>query len=610
MKRKLALFAAILFLLGTFAGCAQSAVGASSGTTATTAAGTTTAAATTAATTAASAAEATTAVENQEITQLLFVHTAYPVAENELTAFYNSSVYAELREKTGVELLFRGADAEQTAIYFASGDLGDITNISDQASILPAVEGENILPLNDLVEQYGSNIIKYRPERWEMAKNQLSVDGSGNAYVLPIRAGSEGHNYYPGHNLFYIRWDLYEDMGFPDVKNESDFLNVLSEMYQENPTTAEGLPTYAVGFYVSSSDLRGFYGRWAHTYGYRYLNATSFMFDVDNDGKLINVFVDPIETFSGSDEATFFAAAKYYNQAYRMGLLDQDSFTQQAADYAGKCTNGQYLSGWWRSQADSYVQNVLKTDLDSEVGFEVIPIEGMTLWTDTVQAAGWESYFLAIPASAKDPAKSMQFINYCFSPEGCRLIFSGVEGEHWNVENGEPVWTDEIIEHQMAWDDEWLATGITFGPATNLCGLGDNEKLEKDGGPLWLRRGDDYMMNCLKPVDINYCEKYNVSYPLELFLNMKAEGKANTHENMDMRIVSGMGSAPDDISLVESSLLKTAAEAIPALVMAESDEEFAEQKQALMSSLESIGLQSVIDWYEARHEEVLASFGY
>ena len=126
-----------------------------------------------------------------------------------------------------------------------------------------------------------------------------------------------------------------------------------------------------------------------------------------------------------------------------------------------------------------------------------------------------------------------------------------------------------------------------------------------------------YIMNQrgLKQVDVlnlarPYCEKYNVSYPIQLFLNMKKEGKANTHEDLDMRIVSGMGSAPDDITLLNSSVLKTAAEAIPALVMAESDEEFAAQKQALMSSLESIGLQSIIDWYEARHEEVLASFGY
>ena len=610
MKRKLALFAAILFLLGTFAGCAQSAVGASSGTTATTAAGTTTAAVTTAATTASSAVEVTTAVENQEITQLLFVNTLFTIAETDLQTFYESPVYDKLRTETGVELLMRGADTDQATIYLASGDLGDITNIRTQADIQSVVESETILPLNDLVEQYGPNVTAYRPERWKMATNQLSVDGSGTAYVLPIRAGAEGYNYYPGHNLFYIRWDLYSKMGYPEVRNESDFLNVLADMYQENQTTAEGLSTYGVGFYATNTDLMGFWGRFVHTYGYRNLGATGFLFDVDNDGALINAFTNPIETFSGSDEPLYFAAAKYYNQAYRMGLLDQDSFTQQAADYAGKCTNGQYLSGWWRSQADSYVQNVLKTDPDSEIGFEVIPIEGITLWTNSVQAAGWENYYLAIPASAKDPVKSMQFINYCFSPEGCRLLFSGIEGEHWNVVDGEAIWTDEVIAAKNKGGEDWASLGIAYGPALYLLGLGNKESFEEDGSPLDLSKGDNFLSRCLKPVDKAYCEKYDVSYPIQLFLNMKEEGKANTHENLDMRIVSSMGSAPDDITLLNSSILKTAAEAIPALVMAESDEEFAEQKQALMSSLESIGLQSVIDWYEARHEEVLASFSY
>lgn len=543
-----------------------------------------------------------------EYTQLEYVYTLGIISEDELQAFYDSPVYAELREKTGVELSVRGADKDQAAIYFASGDLGDITTIPTQADILPVVESESILPLNDLVEQYGPNVTANRPERWEMAQNQLSVDDSGTAYVLPIRAGSEGHNYYPGHNLFYIRWDLYAEMGYPEVKNETDFLNVLAEMYKNNPTTAEGLPTYAVGFYSTTSDLTGFYRRWVHTYGYRDLGVTGILFDIDDNGKMVNIFTDPIETFSGSDEPMFFAAAKYYNQAYRMGLLDPDSFTQQAADYTGKCANGQYLSGWWRSQADTYVNTVLQEDPDSELGFEVIPIEGMTLWTDSVQAAGWENYYLAIPSSAKDPVKSMQFIDYMFSQEGNRLMFSGIEGEHWNVVDGEASWTDEVIEAKNNGGDEWASLGIYYGPALYLLGSGNNEPYEKDGSPLDLSKGDDYLSKCLKPVDEVYCEKYGVDYPLEVFLNMKEEGKANTHESLDMRIISAMGSAPDDITLLNSSILKTAAEAIPALVMAETDEEFAAQKEALMSSLESIGIQSVIDWYAQRHQEVLKSF--
>lgn len=595
MKKKLAILVAMLIAMGTFAGCGDSA-GSSLPSTPDSVPE--------------SSSTASSGEDSKEITQLLFVNTLFTIAEDELQTFYDSPVYAKLREETGVELLMRGADTDQAAIYFASGDLGDITNIRTQADIQSVVESETILPLNDLVAQYGSNITSYRPERWDMATNQLSVDGSGTAYVLPVRAGAEGYNYYPGHNLFYIRWDLYEKMGFPEVKNETDFLNVLAQMYQENPTTAEGLPSYGVGFYATNTDLMGLWGRFVHTYGYRNLGATGFLFDVDNDGALVNAFADPIETFNGSDEPLFFAAAKYYNQAYRMGLLDPDSFTQQAADYAEKCTNGQYLSGWWRSQADSYVNNVLKADPDSEVGFEVIPIEGITLWTNTVQAAGWENYYLAIPSSAKDPAKSMEFINQCFSPEICRLVFSGIEGEHWNVVDGEAIWTDEVIAAKNKGGDDWASLGIYYGPALYLLGLGNKETYEKDGSPLDLSKGDNYLSRSLKPVDKKYCEKYNVSYPIQLFLNMKKEGKANTHEDLDMRIVAGMGSAPDDITLLNSSVLKTAAEAIPALVMAESDEEFAAQKQALMSSLESIGLQSIIDWYEARHEEVLASFGY
>ncbi len=189
------------------------------------------------------------------------------------------------------------------------------------------------------------------------------------------------------------------------------------------------------------------------------------------------------------------------------------------------------------------------------------------------------------------------------------MIFSGIEGEHWNVVDGEAVWTDEVLAANNAGGDVWRKTGITFGALTQFAGLGDNEIYEKDNSPLWLRKGDDYMTRSMQPVDTAYCKKYNISYPMEIFLNMKKEGKAATHDTLDLRIVSGMGSAPDDIALHESSILKTAAEAIPGLVTAKTDAEFSAQKDALMSTLESSGLQKVIDWYQMRHQEVLKSFG-
>ena len=125
MKKKLAILAAMLIAMGTFAGCGDSAgsslpstpdsVPESSSTT-------------------------SSGEDSKEITQLLFVNTLFTIAEDELQTFYHSPVYAKLREKTGVELLMRGADTDQAAIYFASGDLGDITNIRTQADIQSAVE--------------------------------------------------------------------------------------------------------------------------------------------------------------------------------------------------------------------------------------------------------------------------------------------------------------------------------------------------------------------------------------------------------------------------------------------------------------------------------------
>ncbi len=203
----------------------------------------------------------------------------------------------------------------------------------------------------------------------------------------------------------------------------------------------------------------------------------------------------------------------------------------------------------------------------------------MTLWADTVQAAGWEAYYLAIPSNTKNSQKSIEFIDYLFSQEGCRLLFSGVEDEHWKVVDGTPIWTNEVLEAKKKGGSEWEKLGIYFAPALYMLGLGNAEIYEKDGAPLDLSKSDFYYTQCLTPVDKEYCKHFGVSYPMELFINMKKEGRANTHEDLDMRIVSSMGSAPDDITLKISAIVKAAAEAIPSLVMAKSDEEFINQKQ-------------------------------
>jgi len=547
----------------------------------------------------ANAGSTTAAPEKKEIVELEWVKLDNTVSQTDLDYFYNSPVYKYIVEQTGVKLTVRGADADQAAIYVASGDLGDIVTVRDQISITPMVEGGLLLPLNDLVENNAPNIVNIFPERWKMAKNQLSVNGK--AYVVGIRAGSEGRPGKVDHSVFNVRWDLYEQLGYPKVTNEHELLQVLAKMKELYPQTADGLPVYGVSFYLGTTSLQRFVGRFWHTFGYQQGTSKIYAYDVNNEGRL--------QCISDTNHM-YWRAARYYNEAYRMGLLDPDSLTQQPADYQQKVDNGQMLNVWWLNEGDTFVKNILKTDPESKIGFGTIPVEGTTLHSDNTWVGGWASCYLAIPNSCKNPERAVQFMNYTFSYEGARTLFSGIEGIHWTIVDGEPRWTDEVIGLIKAGGEKWKETGINSGIIGNLIGLGVAEINPADGGPLYLAKGEYYIKKGLLPVDKNYCEHYGVEYPMQVFSKLIDEGKVGTHSKLDLRVTNSMGSAPEDIALIDTTCLNLAIKAIPALVMAENDNEFASVQNKLLADLEAAGIAKSIKWWNDRYDTVRKSFGY
>ena len=146
----------------------------------------------------------------------------------------DSELNKRLEASVGVKISAAAVDDEQKQVILAGNDLTDIVNIREQTDILPMVQGEQILPLNDLIDKYGDNIKNIRPERLKMAQTLLS-DGSGEAYVLPIYAGREDRAPKVSHSIYMTRWDYYKEMGYPKVETPDDMLALLKEMQEKHP---------------------------------------------------------------------------------------------------------------------------------------------------------------------------------------------------------------------------------------------------------------------------------------------------------------------------------------------------------------------------------------
>ena len=63
-------------------------------------------------------------------------------------------------------------------------------------------------------------------------------NGDGGLYFWTPNLGGEiGSQMWNG---LTIRWDWYKELGYPEVKNEDDFLNVVKQIVDLHPTTENG----------------------------------------------------------------------------------------------------------------------------------------------------------------------------------------------------------------------------------------------------------------------------------------------------------------------------------------------------------------------------------
>jgi len=532
-----------------------------------------------------------------EIVPLDIIFFGHSTSLRDIEQMLNSEVVRELEARTGVKLSTQAVDDSKKQVMLAGNDLTDIVSIEKQTDILPMISGGLIRPLNQLIDKYGDNVKSIRPERLKLAQTLLS-DGSGEAYVLPIYAGKEDRAPKVSHSIYMTRWDYYKELGCPEIKTPDDMLQLLKEMQDAHPFTEDGKPVYGVSFYTSDNSTIDFDKRFHHTFGFHTIND-NISWKVSDQSMVFN-YTDP--------NGPFWMAAEYYNKAYRMGILDPDSLTQKSDDFATKVTAGQILSPWLRAYARSFDNAQIEKDPNTLRGFETIPVEGVPLWTNVIQAAGWEAFYLAIPTNCKYPEKAMEFINYCFGYDGSRLISSGIAGVHYTYVNGVPTLTEEIKKIERARNEEWEKTGINAEPLPYfLAGVAALE-VHPDGGPVNLFASDEYYKSLNNACDDDYSAYYGAEYPYGVFLKLIAEGKVFDRSTVDMRVISGIGSAPDDIQRIDTKLMDIAIKAIPKAVLAESEAEFQKIKNDTIAELNMAGAETSKNWWQNRFDEVKNMF--
>lgn len=300
-------------------------------------------------------------------------------------------------------------------LILSAGNLPDVIGYSQPFKLDALGRNGVLIPLNNLIKLYAPDIQKLLDDNPDYKAEATALDG--NIYFIPKFTEVEVAMGY------FIRTDWLKKLNLKTPQNLDELYTVLKAFREQDPNgngIKDEIPMFKRNVNSNIWDLFGIWG-------------ASTGFDLKNS-KIVY----------GPMEEEFKYAMSSLIKWYREGLIDPEIFTRGtgARDILLGQNIGGFTHDWFGSTAN---YNRLADKID---GFEFKPMppvinqNGERLEKSTRHHfPGW-----GISTACKDPVTLMKYFNFFFTPSGHKLINFGIEGETYNMVDGEPVYTDKIMK--------------------------------------------------------------------------------------------------------------------------------------------------------------------
>ena len=342
----------------------------------------------------------------------------------------DSAVYSELMNETGVDVLFihppQGEHRERFLSMLSEEVLPDIIShdfINDYpGGAEKALNDGVIIPLNDIIDEYCPNLKAYLNDHPEIEEMISTKDG--RIFCFPSVQEEREIRTYMGP---LIRKDYLDAVGMQAPETVLQWYAVLSAFKDELGIT----PLSFYGGKIMDTDfLIGAYGlSWDF-----YIDA-----GIVKLGPLEDSFSDFIAEFK-----------KWYAE----GLISSGVFTDSQKTYTVKAKNGDigvYID---------YVTNI-EVYQNTKTDAQFLPITYPVLNAGDTPFSGHIAPVFVPFASCyiskdnKDITATAALLDYAYSKEGSLLFNFGIEGESYEIIDGVPYYTQELLE-----DTEGFSTAV------------------------------------------------------------------------------------------------------------------------------------------------------
>ena len=315
-----------------------------------------------------------------------------------------------------------------------SGDLGDIVVFGSTGNQYQRAATSGMLfdwNEDDILSDYGPYVKAHMPYALENNANLNNSIGAGDVvygFGHNVATSTEDHEAF-----FYtmdLRWDLYKELGYPEVNTIDDLYNLFVSMKEICPTDEAGNETYAVSMWPDWDGNMVMYVKAFATCYWGYDEMGFGLYDVET-GK----YHDALEP-----DGPYLKSLKFFNKLYQAGLIDPNSITQTYDKMSEKAQNG----GIFFSIFD-YAGSALYNSEDHLTAgkgmYPMVPKDASPLCYGMNVMGGNRVW--TIGANTEYPELCMAIINYLTTPDGYMTYWYGPKDVCWYYdENGNSCLTE------------------------------------------------------------------------------------------------------------------------------------------------------------------------
>lgn len=345
------------------------------------------------------------------------------------TPWGENAVSQKITEETGVNINFItpiGNETEKLNALIASDSLPDLITLGYwEPQNNEMIQGDMVYALNELADEYDAYF-------WDVTDPDVVnwyTKEDGNIYGYPCSAVTPREvqecDNITSNQTFLVRKDIYEALGSPDMTTPEGFKAAVEKAAELFPEV-DGDALIPLGAHVFDNEGNVSFDKYL-------MNFLAVPWE--KDGKMYDRYTD----------TEYITWLKMFRELGEEGLLANDIFVDTRTQMEEKLAQGRYFCMIYQYSDMLSQQKALYANDPDRI---YMAVEGPrnsngddpTLSTSNMN--GWTLTFIS--KNCKNPKRAIAFMDYLLSERGQMLIYLGVEGVTYDMEDGKPVLKEDV----------------------------------------------------------------------------------------------------------------------------------------------------------------------